>query len=109
MAYNLGLWVNSLGFHGTPLWMKTLRHRFLALPDRLTRSARHFFGGPKAASACLALEKNPVAPVPPAPRTLHRTPSCVTANRPEQAMATICLREEHCEVSGGPAGGFGLR
>ena len=46
---------------------------------------------------------------PPAPRTLHRTPSCVTANRPEQAMATICLREEHCEVSGGPAGGFGLR
>jgi len=65
MAYNVGLWVNSLGLHGTPLWMKTLRHRFLALPGRLTRSARRFFGGPKAASACLALEKNPVAPVPP--------------------------------------------
>jgi len=65
MGYNVGLWVNSLGLHGTPLWMNTLRHRFLALPGRLTRSARRFFGGPKAASACLALEKNPVAPVPP--------------------------------------------
>ena len=42
MALNLGLWVNALGLHGSPLRMKTLRHRFLALPGRLTRSARRF-------------------------------------------------------------------
>ena len=146
MAYNVGLWVNSLGLHGTPLWMNTLRHRFLALPGRLTRSARRFFlplpcawpwreaflGAP-ACALCRRLSppeaglssrdlrgtesgvslscarEEPGRARPPAPRTLHRTPSCVTAKRPEQAMATICLREEHCEVSGGPAGGFGLR
>jgi hypothetical protein len=42
MALNLGLWVNALGLQGTPLRMKTLRHRFLALAGRLTRSARRF-------------------------------------------------------------------
>jgi hypothetical protein len=40
MAHNLGLWVNVLGLQGTPLRIKTLRHRFLSLPGRLTRSAR---------------------------------------------------------------------
>jgi hypothetical protein len=43
MAHNLGLWVNRLGLAGMPLRMKTLRHRFLALPGRLTRSARRLF------------------------------------------------------------------
>jgi len=43
MAHNLGLWVNALGLHGSPLRTKTLRHRFLALPGRLTRSARRLF------------------------------------------------------------------
>ena len=42
MAHNLGLWVNALGLQGAPLRTKTLRHRFLALPGRLTRSARRF-------------------------------------------------------------------
>jgi len=42
MAHNLGLWVNALGLKGMPLRTKTLRHRFLALPGRLTRSARRF-------------------------------------------------------------------
>lgn len=42
MAHNLGLWVNRLGLQGTPLRAKTLRRRFLALPGRLTRSARRF-------------------------------------------------------------------
>jgi hypothetical protein len=42
MAHNLGLWVNALGLHGSPLRTKTLRHHFLALPGRLTRSARRF-------------------------------------------------------------------
>jgi len=40
MAHNLGLWVNALGLRGAPLRMKTLRCRYLALPGRLTRSAR---------------------------------------------------------------------
>jgi hypothetical protein len=42
MAHNLGLWVNALALKGMPLRTKTLRHRFLALPGRLTRSARRF-------------------------------------------------------------------
>jgi len=41
-AHNLGLWVNRLGLNGAPLRMKTLRRRYLALPGRLTRSARRF-------------------------------------------------------------------
>ena len=42
MAHNLGLWVNRIGLQGAPLRMKTLRHRYLCLPGRLTHSARRF-------------------------------------------------------------------
>src|ERR1035437_8994856 len=40
MAHNLALWVNSLGLQGAPVRMKTLRHRYLCLPGRLTRGRR---------------------------------------------------------------------
>lgn len=43
MAHNLGLWVNSLGLKGATLRMKTLRHRYLCLPGRLTSGRRRFF------------------------------------------------------------------
>jgi Transposase DDE domain group 1 len=42
-AHNLGLWVGRLGLGGAPLRTKTLRRRYLALPGRLTRSARRLF------------------------------------------------------------------
>ena len=43
MAHNLALWVNALGLQGAPVRMKTLRHRYLCLPGRLTRGRRRFF------------------------------------------------------------------
>lgn len=43
MAHNLALWVNRIGLQGPPLRLKTLRHRYLSLPGRLTRSCRRSF------------------------------------------------------------------
>jgi hypothetical protein len=43
MAHNLALWVNRLGLQGAPVRLKTLRHRYLCLPGRLTRGRRRFF------------------------------------------------------------------
>ena len=41
IAHNLAIWVGRVGLPGQPrLMMRTLRHRFLCLPGRLTRSAR---------------------------------------------------------------------
>lgn len=41
IAHNLGVWIGRIGLpYQPPLRMRTLRHRFLSLPGRLTHSAR---------------------------------------------------------------------
>ena len=40
MAHNLARWTGRLGLGAGIVTAKTLRHRFLGLPGRLTRSAR---------------------------------------------------------------------
>jgi hypothetical protein len=43
IAHNLAIWVGSIGLPGQPrLMARTLRHRLLCLPGRLTRSARRW-------------------------------------------------------------------
>jgi hypothetical protein len=43
IAHNLARWTTRLGLSLARLTTKTLRHRFLALPGRLTRSARRLY------------------------------------------------------------------
>ena len=69
IAHNLAIWVGRIGLPGQPrLIMRTLRHRFLCLPGRLTRSARTWTlhlprSWPWASAFLLALQR--IRSIPP--------------------------------------------